>query len=597
MDYHNLGLNLGTSGMTPPTPTPPRSLSQFLWHYVLLQKWSLSVALLMVMLLGFYPSANNYIMKILVDHVADATAAAPKSWLSYFGGPVFLFILCFEITNILWRIYDYMIIQSLPYIREQVVADMYRHIESYRYSYFVTQLAGNISNKIADMARSLTRVIEITLHELVQKACIIIVAIASMSLVHPLFSLILLVWGVVMLGISIFCMHKTNQYVHLFAQSRSRMFGRIIDQLVNILSIKLTATSEQKHGSLDHLLDDTRQKDQAVLWFLLKVRYFQGLSLTLMISAVAVVLMMLRDRGQLTVGDIVFVISLSSTIARYIWQITQNIGDLSEVVGACTQALDALSPTEEAMMADNIVLFPGKAKSPGEEAIALDHIYFSHEDGTPMFSDLHLTIKQREKLVIIGPSGSGKTTLLKLIAGLHHPEKGSIYLEGRDITLMQESELRQTLALVPQNPILMHLTIMENIRYAAPKKSEKEITAIAKALGIHEMIVQLKDGYHTLVGEQGIRLSGGQRQLIAILRAAIQDCPIMLLDEPTSSLDEKVENRVLERLFAHFADRTLVIVSHRRAVLDHAERVLVLEHGTLTERKQRKGKKSTISHI
>ena len=306
-----------------------------------------------------------------------------------------------------------------------------------------------------------------------------------------------------------------------------------------------------------------------------------------MISAVSVVLMMLRDRGLLTVGDIVFVISLSSTIARYIWQITQNIGDLSEVVGACTQALAILLPSNpQTALADNVVMFPGKKDNiaaPQDAMLQFADVAYQQDDGAQIFKHLRCTLKAGDKCALVGPSGSGKSTLLKLVAGLLQPAAGHIYIQGQDIATLKEASLRELIAFVPQNPILMHLSVMDNIRYAVPNKGEADIVAMAERLGIHEMIMQLPAGYDSMVGEQGTKLSGGQRQLIAILRAAVQESPIMLLDEPTSSLDSKTEKRVLTSLFATFQDATLILVSHRPEVLKHVARVLVLKDGKLKE--------------
>ena len=356
--------------------SPPRTLPKFLWHYVALQKFPLITALCMVMLLGVYPSANNYIMKVLVDHVASAEVAPPSSWLGYFGGPVLLFLICFEVTNILWRIYDYAMLKSMPIIRKQVV-------------------------------------------------------------------------------------------------------------------------------------------------------------------------------------------------------------------GACTQALAILLPSNpQTALADNVVMFPGKKDNiaaPQDAMLQFADVAYQQDDGAQIFKHLRCTLKAGDKCALVGPSGSGKSTLLKLVAGLLQPAAGHIYIQGQDIATLKEASLRELIAFVPQNPILMHLSVMDNIRYAVPNKGEADIVAMAERLGIHEMIMQLPAGYDSMVGEQGTKLSGGQRQLIAILRAAVQESPIMLLDEPTSSLDSKTEKRVLTSLFATFQDATLILVSHRPEVLKHVARVLVLKDGKLKE--------------
>jgi ATP-binding cassette, subfamily B, bacterial MsbA len=216
-------------------------------------------------------------------------------------------------------------------------------------------------------------------------------------------------------------------------------------------------------------------------------------------------------------------------------------------------------------------------------AIALDNLSFSYVEGTPVLNALTANFKPGEMTAIVGPSGSGKSTIINLVMRLFDPDKGSIRIDGQDLRDVTFGTLREAIAYVGQDTFLFTGTVRDNIALGKQGASEEEIIAAAKAANAHEFILALSDGYNTQVGDAGGNVSGGQRQRITIARAILRDAPILILDEPTSSLDSESELAIAEALERLSKGRTTIIIAHRLSTISRADDVKVLEHGRLVE--------------
>jgi len=193
------------------------------------------------------------------------------------------------------------------------------------------------------------------------------------------------------------------------------------------------------------------------------------------------------------------------------------------------------------------------------------------------------SIRPSEKIGLVGFSGSGKSTLLNLSLRLFEPQAGSILIDGQDIQTVSQESLRAAIAMIPQDPMLFHRTLMENIRYGRLDATDEEVIEAATKAHAHEFILDTDDGYDSLVGERGVKLSGGQRQRIALARAILKDASILLLDEATSSLDSITERHIQESLSFLMENKTVVVVAHRLSTLSHLDRIIVFHDGAIVE--------------
>ena len=216
--------------------------------------------------------------------------------------------------------------------------------------------------------------------------------------------------------------------------------------------------------------------------------------------------------------------------------------------------------------------------------MSMEHITFTHADSdVPLFDNFNLTVHAGEKVGIVGVSGSGKTTLTKLLMRFADPTSGAITIDGTNIATVSQASLHDAIAYVPQEPLLFHRSVAENISYSKPGSSDADIRVAAKKAHADTFIKDLADGYDTLVGERGVKLSGGQRQRIAIARAILKDAPILILDEATSALDSESEQLIQQSLETLMKDRTSIVIAHRLSTIAKLDRIIVLDSGTIVE--------------
>jgi len=220
-------------------------------------------------------------------------------------------------------------------------------------------------------------------------------------------------------------------------------------------------------------------------------------------------------------------------------------------------------------------------------AISIQNVVFDHEEkdspNAALFNNFNLEIKPGEKIGLVGRSGSGKTTVTRLLLRFMDIDSGKISIDEQNITAITQSDLRSAISYVPQEPLLFHRSLSENIAYGRPDATTEQITQAAKNAHADEFIRTLTDGYETLVGERGVKLSGGQRQRVAIARAMIKDAPILVLDEATSALDSESEILIQDALWKLMEGKTAIVIAHRLSTIQKMDRIVVMDKGTIVE--------------
>ncbi len=215
--------------------------------------------------------------------------------------------------------------------------------------------------------------------------------------------------------------------------------------------------------------------------------------------------------------------------------------------------------------------------------LKFENVSFAYSNGAEVLHDINMTIAPGETIAVVGQTGSGKSTLMKLLLRFYSPTSGCLRLDGTDLAELRTPDLRRAFGLVSQDVFLFHGTVAENIAYGRPGASTAEIEAAAKAAEAHEFILQLPQGYDTIVGERGQKLSGGQRQRVSIARAVLKDPPVLILDEATSAVDNETEAAIQRSMQVITQGRTTLVVAHRLSTIVSADRIYVLEKGHITE--------------
>jgi ABC-type multidrug transport system fused ATPase/permease subunit len=283
--------------------------------------------------------------------------------------------------------------------------------------------------------------------------------------------------------------------------------------------------------------------------------------------------------NQLELGQLLVILTYVSQIQGPMEDIGQTLTDMQLSMASAERVLEVLDTEPE------IQDRPGaKSLERVQGGFALQDVNFAYVAGRPVLHDVNLQVKPGEVVAIVGPTGAGKTTLANLIARFYDPAAGGVTLDGHDLRDLTVKTLRDNIALVIQEPILFSTTLRDNIAYGRPAATMEEIEAAARAANAHDFISRLPRGYDSQVGERGVRLSGGERQRIAVARAFLKGAPVLILDEPTSSVDSRTEAVIIDALDRLMEGRTTFIIAHRLSTVRRADRILVLEDGRIVER-------------
>jgi ATP-binding cassette subfamily B protein len=258
-------------------------------------------------------------------------------------------------------------------------------------------------------------------------------------------------------------------------------------------------------------------------------------------------------------------------LGRSLTKALKALTDMKEIVDILDEVPDILDPEK-----------PEKLRMKNGQ-IVFDSVSFKYKEGSAVFADLNLTIQPGERIGLVGHSGAGKSTITKLLLRFADVSVGQILIDGQDIRLVTQDDLRSVISYVPQESILFHRSIRDNIAYSKPEATEFEIEDAARKAHAHEFIIKLSKGYDTLVGERGVKLSGGERQRVAIARVMLKNSPILVLDEATSSLDSISESYIQEAFDELMKGKTTLVIAHRLSTIQKMDRIVVLEDGKVVE--------------
>ncbi|WP_414931183.1 ABC transporter ATP-binding protein/permease [Vibrio europaeus] len=285
--------------------------------------------------------------------------------------------------------------------------------------------------------------------------------------------------------------------------------------------------------------------------------------------------------GVMSAGDLAAFVFYAIMVASSLATISEVLGELQRAAGATERLIEILQVESHITAPESINRSTDKLKA----EVSFNEVCFHYPSrpDQPAMQDLNLVAEEGKILALVGPSGAGKTTLFELLQRFYDPQQGSVLLGDIDVREFAPQDLRNQMALVPQQPALFSHDVFHNIRYGNPEATDVQVIEAAKKAHAHDFIMNLPEGYNSFLGERGVRLSGGQKQRIAIARAILKDPNILLLDEATSALDSESEHHVQQALEELMRGRTTVIIAHRLSTIKHADKIAVLDHGRLVD--------------
>lgn len=563
----------------------PRNGHEFIQKFLKSHRFYLGIMVLVFIYVGLHTTIYPYVLKIFIDKAMKAfnqdhffqSCLLPASLL------VFLNL----VLNAAWRINNYVSLKSIPLIKTDILNETSDYIRRKPYPFFQENFGGTISSKIASLANNTESMINNS-RELLRQSIAIISSVLISCLVHPYFLILFLLWSGIFIAISFSVCKNIQPYVKNYSESYSRSFGKIVDSFTNALSVLIFAREDYEKRLLQDSLKDMSQKDRVLQWRFLRFGLIMsGMAFLIQVFSIGL-LLSFGAKGLLSPGDFAFIFIVANNLMYQVWFFTETLVKFSEQYGSFKHALEFLTQTPTEPKNQNIPLsiqniIPNIQVSKGE--IVFQEVNFAFSSQEKIFNQKSLIIPGGQKVGIVGYSGSGKSTFVNLITRLldiNH-QQGKILIDNQTIHEASLKSLRENIAFIPQDQVLFHRSILENIRYSKLEAPEEEIIHAAQKAHAHDFIMKLPQQYHTLVGERGIKLSGGQKQRIAIARAILKDSPILILDEATSALDSITESLIQKSLNSLMQNKTVIVIAHRLSTIMNLDRILVFHNGMIVE--------------
>ncbi len=460
------------------------------------------------------------------------------------------------------------------------------------YDFYTNNFVGSLTKKASAVWRGFETFTDTIIFNVLTNIFPIIFAVVVLARYSLWIPLILLASIAVAITVAVPIIRNRAKLVALRHEAGSKVAGRMSDSITNMLAVKSFAKEEQEQETFGEHVDDLSAKFK-------KAANYQNLRFDLVMSPMYVVTNIIgfvvaiffTQTLGLEAGTIVVVFSYYSQITRIFWDINRVYRNLESSISEAAEFTQLLLSPPAVQDA------PGaKHLSVGDANIRFSDVNFKYESGASATSgdkeektadlflnEFNLDIKAKQRVGLVGPSGGGKTTITKLLLRFVDVESGEIAIDGQNISQVSQKSLREAMAYVPQEPLLFHRSLFENIAYGDETATEADVIQAAKLARADEFIDKLPRRYETLVGERGIKLSGGQRQRIAIARALLKKAPILVLDEATSSLDSESEKYIQEGLWELMKDKTALVIAHRLSTIRHLDRIIVLEQGKIVQ--------------
>jgi len=454
-------------------------------------------------------------------------------------------------------------------------------LKKQKYAFFENSFSGSLIKQANRFSRSFEIIMDWFLFQFFMNILAVTISFVIFYRQQPEFAFYFLIWVVVFVSWNIAYSIWKLRFDKAVSEGDSKVGGAYSDAISNIFIVKTFAmeASEQAHINKT---SDTVYKRKKLAWGLMFLSFaVQGL-MTFGIELLLIYLMIGKwQTGQFQVGEFVLFQSVMIMLIQRLWEFGRNFRNFFTALADASEMADVFRQTE--LEIDNS---DAKALTISNGGISFNNIGFSYYPSNlkqpKLFDNFSLDIKAGEKVALVGQSGSGKSSLTKLLFRFLDPQQGSVCFDGIDARAFTFSSLRKQISMVPQQPELFHRSVRDNIALDADITEEQLIDAARKSHSL-EFIDKLPNKFDTLVGERGIKLSGGEKQRIAIARAFLEDAPIVVLDEATSALDSLTEKQIQVAIFELIKDKTAIVIAHRLSTILSMDRIVVLENGSIIE--------------
>ncbi|MEO5628054.1 MAG: ABC transporter ATP-binding protein [Candidatus Saccharimonadales bacterium] len=562
------------------TPTTTRQTIQIYWQQI--RKYPIYFIGL-IFSVPLTTLVNQYLPPLILANVLDKLAKGQfikdQVWAS-FGTALILYTLLLFIGPFFWRLVDAFNWRLEANVQKDLAERIYKHLVEQSANFHANSFGGSLVSQTNKILGAYVRIVDTTTYNVMPLMWGVIFASIILIPRAPLFVAGFLLVTFMYVLVALKASKPTRELSSKHAATESKQTGYLADSVTNVMAIKSFAGSKHEYQQFSKHTAETKSALFKLMRAMqLLMMYFAGLSrLMQAVALVAAVISVVTFDAN--IGTVFLVLSFASSISEQLFAFSNNalrnynraFGDAAEM----TQILQLEPEIKDALKPEKSQIRDG--------SISFNDVVFTHDgNNDALFDNLSFDIKPGEKIGLVGHSGSGKTTFTRLLLRFSEIDGGEICIDGQNISHITQDDLHSAIAYVPQEPVMFHRSLYENIRYGNFKADEAAIVRAAKVAHADAFIRDLPEGYKTLVGERGVKLSGGQRQRIAIARAMLKNAPILVLDEATSALDSESEVLIQDALWKLMEGRTAIVIAHRLSTIQKMDRIIVLSNGEISE--------------
>lgn len=510
----------------------------------------------------------------ILERIQAGTISLDTSWT---------LIILYAITQIYgqivgWRLNYYCLRTMQALATKDLYSKIFSKLTEHSLNFHSDRFGGSLVSQTSKLVGSFGTFWDTLVFTAIPTTASLIAATIILSFYFWQYAVVLLLISIVYLVTVYYGSRFMSKRYTAESQANTASNGYVADAVTNVMTIKSHGHEGVELEKLNDTVEDWRQKALHSMRGFIRVSTAYSTLTTIMNLIAIVAAIVAVENKSISIGAVYLAVSYTFTVTRNLWDTIYVMGSYNRIVGDAHDMTEILrlKPSVNDLSDDTLFVENGYIK--------ISNISFSHKGHKEkLFKKFNLHITPGQRVGLVGVSGSGKTTLTKLLLRFSDVNEGSITIDGQDIKMVTQHSLRKNIAYVPQEPMLFHRSISENIAYGKLGATKAEIMLAAEKAQAKDFIEKLPKGFDTLVGERGVKLSGGQRQRIAIARAILKDAPIIVLDEATSALDSESERLIQNALKELMQNRTSIVIAHRLSTISHLDRIIVLHDGKIVE--------------
>lgn len=564
--------------MAKKSSTDTKQIIKLFWQASQPYKWRRNLTLIATLLTL---SVGIFVSPLIVSQILESIQQVNTQDSGFLWTLVFWFAISKLWSEIIgWRLVLYLVWTFETAMQRDLYAKIFHKLANQSMFFHSNRFGGSLVSQTSRLVGAAERFWDMIIWSIVPLITSLVGSVVVLSFLFWQYAVFLSIISVLFMIVVYFGSKPMAQLSEMEAKSSNKISGHLADVMSNVLAVKASSAEHSEASTFAKTVKDWRDSSLKTMRKFIQVSaVYSTVNTSILIGAIAFSVYA-AQHNFVSVATVYLIISYTTSVVRELWNMNGIMRTYNRTLGDAQEMAKILNTTTTLTDADD-----AKDLQIKHGEISMQQVTFTHDEGEgdTLFRDFSLNIQSGEKIGLVGSSGSGKTTLTKLLMRFADIDSGEILVDGQNIAKLTQASLRSQIAYVPQEPLLFHRSIRENIAYGRPDATDAEIERAAKQAGAYNFIIKLKDGFDTEVGERGVKLSGGQRQRIAIARAILKDAPILILDEATSALDSESEALIQKSLETLMKNRTSIVIAHRLSTIAKLDRIVVMDNGKIVE--------------